>query len=486
MKIMPEKFDLIVVGSGIAGLSAALEAAKSKGKSICLIDRFDESHSNSFCAQGGIACAFAKNDSWQKHAQDTLAAGAGLCNNEIVNLVTKKGPEAIKELMDSGLEFDGGNAKPEFGLEGGHSEKRVLHIKGDQTGKEVTKFMARLAKEQGNIQIIGKAFMAGIAAGNNGFIGIEAIGKADAISGNALVIATGGYAACFEKSTNPETTLGSGIAVAEQAGCILGGMEFVQFHPTTLQSAIGSNFLVSEAVRGEGGKIVDGNNRAIVNPLWTRDKVSIAIYEELAAGGKVFLDAREVRADFAERFPSIYAELLRHKINPETDLIPIEAAAHYTIGGIKTNERAMASIKGIYAAGECSCSGLHGANRLASNSLLEGLVMGKIAGANAISEKSGKQSPTKPNLKISPEKGGLSQAIALKQMRQAMWANCGIVRETAKMESGLAKIKMLEKEIEVSETIENAVARNALLVSRRTFEAALARKGSVGCHCRIN
>src|SRR3989344_8220020 len=213
---MPEKFDVIIVGAGIAGLSAAIEA--SEHCSIALIDRFDSTRSNSWHAQGGIAVAMGKGDSWKKHSQDTIKAGCGLCDADAVEFITKSGPAAIKEQMDFGLEFDGGR-NPEPGLEGGHSEKRVLHIKGDQTGKEMTSFMRKIAMERRDTHFLQGTFVKEIIAQNGAFAGIRTAGNGGEMQSNSLVLATGGYAACFEKTTNPETTLGCGIAMAERAGC---------------------------------------------------------------------------------------------------------------------------------------------------------------------------------------------------------------------------------------------------------------------------
>ncbi len=485
---MLEKFDLIIVGAGIAGLSAALEASKRRDRSIAILDRFDGTSSNTYFAQGGIAAAARKGDSWKKHAEDTMKAGCGLCDEEVVNLITKSGPAAVKELMALGLEFDGGNTNPELGLEGGHSGKRILHIKGDQTGKEMELFLRKIVAEQKNIHFLRGTFLREIIAGKGIYSGTAmAMGGETELRSDVIVLATGGLAACFEKTTNPETTLGSGVAIAHETGCELEGMEFVQFHPTTLREDAGGNFLVSEAVRGEGGKIVDENGRQIVNPLDTRDRVSIAIYRETSSGKRVFLDAREIKADFAERFPSVYRELMKHKIDPATDLIPIETAAHYTIGGIKTDIGARSSVRGVFAAGECACSGLHGANRLASNSLLEGLVMGKIAGANAVAGNGiGAAQTAQATGNMVTEKDGIETKEALWAMRKVMWKNCGVIRGEAGLRHGLAEIVNLEKTIEVRDTVESAVARGALLVSRKTIEAALNRGESIGTHCRTN
>src|SRR3989344_384989 len=246
---MYEKFDAAVIGSGIAGLSAALEASKNKGKSVALIDSSDERHSNSFYAQGGIAAAVGENDSWEKHAADTIKAGAGLCDEKIVELVTRKGIEAVKELQGLWLEFDSGDGKHALGLEGGHSEKRILHIQGDKTGKGITSFLKTLASERGNIYFFENSFLEKILVKWNEFAGLKILGAEEGLRASSLVMATGGFAGLFEKTTNPETTRGSGIAAAFEAGCQIKDLEFVQFHPTTIKTNTGGNFLVTEAVR---------------------------------------------------------------------------------------------------------------------------------------------------------------------------------------------------------------------------------------------
>jgi len=492
-QVMGEKFDVIVVGSGIAGLSAALAAAKAKSKSVCLIERGSERNSNSYFAQGGIACALSNEDSWKNHALDTMNAGAGLCNRDAVNFITKSGPAAVRELMDLGLGFDGGNERPGMGLEGGHGKSRVLHIKGDQTGREMTLFLKKIAKEQKDIHFLESTMLREILAQKKKYSGIEFLGNDEPMFSRSLVLATGGYAACFEKTTNPATTLGSGISIAQKAGCEISGMEFIQFHPTTLHTLLGGNFLVSEAVRGEGGKVVNGRGKTIVDPLDTRDKVSIAIYRELEGGGKVFLDTRGFDSGFfRERFPTVYSELIENRINPEKDLIPIETAAHYTIGGVKTDLEALTSIKGIYAAGECANCGLHGANRLASNSLLEGLVMGKIAGKNAANYKGQKIMKTDSSMKMDSSqenaawREGIETEAGLAAMKKTMWKSCGVIRQEKLLTQGLAAITGLEKKTEINDSAGSLALQNAFSVCKMTIEAALARKESMGTHYRLN
>ena len=485
---MYEKFGAAVIGSGIAGLSACLEASKNPEKSVALLDTFNEKASNSFYAQGGIAAAAGESDSWEKHAADTIKAGAGLCDEKIVELVVRKGIEAVKELQGLGLEFDSGDGKPALGLEGGHSEKRILHIQGDKTGKGITSFLKALASERGNVYFFGNTFLEKILVKWNEFSGLKVLGGEEGLRANSLVMATGGFAGLFEKTTNPETTRGSGIAAAFEAGCHIKDLEFVQFHPTTIKTSAGGNFLVTEAVRGEGGAIVNSDGEKIVDPLFTRDKVSRAIYMEIMRGKKVFLDATMFEAGFfRERFPSVYSALREKNLNPEKDLIPIETAAHYTIGGISIDENARTNVKGIYACGECSRSGLHGANRLASNSLLEGLVFGKIAGKNAaeerglalqLEEKSGTRTKGKASEFLTPE-------TVLKAAGKILWDNCGVVRNRVLLEKGLMEIRKLEQGFGAGNgSVETASVAKGLLVARKTFEAALARNESVGVHFR--
>ncbi|MCR4368575.1 MAG: FAD-dependent oxidoreductase [archaeon] len=481
---MPERFDVIVIGCGVAGLSASLEAAQNRAQ-VCVLDLGSEKNSNSFYAQGGIAAAMGKKDSWKKHYNDTINAGVGLCNERIVEMATKMAPKAIQALIDEGLEFDGGE-KPDLGLEGGHSEHRALHINGDETGRGITEFLKKRCREEG-VNFFENSLVHKIILAQKRFAGVQINAKSqtEPFFAKSLVIAGGGYAAAFEKTTNPKTTLGASIGVAASAGCSLRGMEFVQFHPTTLEAGIGGNYLVTESVRGEGGIIVNAKGKAIVDPLFTRDKVSRAIYSEISSGGKAFLDAREFKTGFfKERFPTVHKELAAKRINPETDLIPIETAAHYTIGGIAANEEAKTNLAGIFACGEASNLGLHGANRLACNSLLEGLVFGKIAGKNAAKQKKATKTPKDTQKYV--EKNGSETRVVFDALKKVMWRCAGVVRNEAGLKDGLAGILHMEKRIEQTRENENVLARNALIVARHTFEAALARKKSVGTHYREN
>lgn len=458
---MQQNFDLAIVGAGISGFSACIEACKKKDKGIAVIDSSNGSLSNTYHAQGGIACAIGKKDSWKKHANDTIAAGNNLCNKKIVKIITSKGPKAIKELMDLGLNFDG-DKKIELGLEGGHSERRILHINGDQTGKEILMFMKKIATEQRNATFFYNQTLQRIKEKKSKFL-LET--QELEISCNALIIATGGYAAYYEKTTNNETMIGKGIEIAYNIGCKITNMEFVQFHPTTFKTHSGKNFLLTEAIRGEGGKIVNEKEKEIINSLITRDKLSIEIQKEIEKGKKVFLDAKQI-SNFKERFPLVYKTLIENKINPTTEKIPIEPAAHYTIGGIKTNEKAMTNIKGLYAIGECSCSGFHGANRLASNSLLEGIVMGKIAAQEALKKVR--------QIKFKPKKQQAKIVSKIpKVVRKIMWNYCGVLREKTKLKEGLKKLKSITKKTK---------NEKKFFIGRATFEAALKRKNSIGAH----
>ncbi|MEM4391057.1 MAG: L-aspartate oxidase [Candidatus Diapherotrites archaeon] len=456
---MREKFDLTIIGSGVSGLSALIEACKQKDKTIAVLDSTKGLDSNTYYAQGGIACAIGKKDSWKKHAKDTILAGKGLCNEKVVNLITSKGKRTIRELIDLGLKFDG-DKKIELGLEGGHSQRRILHINGDQTGKNLLIFLKKIAKEQKNATFFYNQEVNNIIQEKKFILQTQS----QEIEANSIIIATGGYAAFYEKTTNPKNTVGKGIILAHKIGCEITNMEFVQFHPTTLRTNY-KNLLLTEAIRGEGARIVDEKGKQIINPLLTRDKVAITIQQKIEEGKKVFLDATKI-IDFKKKFPIVYKSLIENGINPEEQKIPIEPAAHYTIGGIKTNEKGMTNIKGIYAIGECSCNGFHGANRLASNSLLEGLVMGKIAAKEALKKKE--------TTKIKKtEQNKITKKEELEKARKIMWDYCGIIRKKKKLEEGLNKIRALLKQTKNQET---------LLICKMTFEAALKRKKSIGTH----
>ncbi|MFH1225354.1 MAG: FAD-binding protein [Candidatus Diapherotrites archaeon] len=472
----PERFGLVVIGSGLAGLSAAYAAAKSKGgknKSIALVCCPKGSESASTKAQGGIACAMGKGDSAELHVRDTLTAGDGLCNARAVNLMVKESVPRIRELIELGISFDDGNEKPDLGIEGGHSARRVLHINGDATGKGMSEFMRKLALEQNVHLLDGEISGFAISAGGAEYAGCV-LSDGAILQSSSAIIAAGGFAPLYSNSTNPQGSAGACIYAAHLAGTGPADMEFVQFHPTVLIGR-GENYLITESVRGEGARLVDEEGRQFMpeystkGELDTRDVVSRAIFTEIEKGHKIFLDVGGLaKAGMHERFPSLHEKMKKEKIGLGDGLLPIRPAAHYTIGGIRADTEGRTNVRGIYAAGECASTGVHGANRLACNSLLEALVFGQRAGEDAVKDKG----------KAHAGKGGTKQrtvSAASPAGRRAigkiLWEHAGIVRSAQGLKKGIAELGKLE----------NCAERQiALLV----LNSALSRRESRGVHFR--
>lgn len=474
----PERFGLIVIGSGLAGLSAAYAAAKSKGgknKSIALVCCPKGSESASTKAQGGIACALGKHDSSELHVRDTLNAGDGLCNARAVKMLVNESVPRIRTLIDLGLVFDGDGNKPDLGIEGGHSARRVLHINGDATGEGMVKFMRKLVQEEANVHFLEGEAVSGFATSAEGGAYAGCILRGGTVLQSAsAIMATGGFAPLYSNSTNPRGSQGAGIAAARSAGAALSDMEFVQFHPTVLIGK-GENYLITESVRGEGAKLVDEEGRQFMQEysargeLDTRDVVSRAIFSELEKGHRVFLDVGELaNAGMRERFPNLHEKMKKENIGLGDGLLPIQPAAHYTIGGISADAEGRTNVRGLYAAGECACTGVHGANRLACNSLLEALVFGQRAGESAIMEKA--KSRTAEG-KFKQRTVPAASSTAKRAIGKILWESAGIVRSAKGLRKGITELRGLgncaEKEI-------------ALLV----LNSALSRRESRGVHFR--
>jgi L-aspartate oxidase len=348
--------DVVVVGAGVAGLSAALAAADA-GASVRVLAKASHRSSNSYAAQGGVAAAVGPDDDPALHAADTLAAGRGICRPSAVDLLTEEAPARIAQLHDLGVRFDAG-----LGREGGHSRARVVHAGGADTGRHIADVLTLRAREHPRIRLVEGRRLTTLAA----------------FRGSPVVLATGGYAALWSRTTNPSGAVGDGLLLARSAGAALADLELVQFHPTALRDGNGHDgFLLSEALRGAGATLLDRGGERFVDELAPRDVVARAI----AARTEARLDLREIERD---RYPTLMAILEQAGYDPAGEPIPVSPAAHYAIGGIATDLEGRTSAPGLYAAGECACTGVHGANRLASNSLLECLVFGRRAGLAAL------------------------------------------------------------------------------------------------------
>src|SRR5688572_23252123 len=394
---LPQQFtDVLVIGGGVAGLRAAIAAADEHAD-VLLLTKDTVAESNTWYAQGGIAAVLQPLDSYESHVQDTLIGGAGLCDEKAVRIVVEEGPKRVLELLEWGANFDKkpGNAHGlAFTLEGGHSFARIIHAYGDATGKELAQTLIRTVRSRDNIRISENSFAIDLISDDGKCLGAIALidGNVHIIWAKRTIIASGGAGQLYRESTNPRIATADGHAMAYRAGAALNDMEMVQFHPTTLYVAGASRALITEAVRGEGAYLVDRNGYRFMTDyhpskeLAPRDVVSRAIVTQIRKTHHthVYLDVRHLpNPQFRERFPQLARLLDEFGIDASKDLIPIHPAAHYMIGGIDVDGWGRSCLPGLYAVGEASCTGLHGANRLGSNSLLEGLAFGARAGTEA-------------------------------------------------------------------------------------------------------
>ena len=383
------RVDVAVVGAGAAGLYAALTAS-SQGARVALVSRSPLAETASYWAQGGIAAALAEDDSAELHFEDTLAAGRDAARPSAIRVLCDESAARVHDLQRLGVHFDAdrtGNLS--LGLEGGHSRRRVVHAGGSATGRRITRELSALAAVDERIEVLEPAAATTLWELDGRCIGLTAQrrgGEVEPVLARGTVLATGGMAALWERTTNPPGATGGGHALAHAAGARLADLEFVQFHPTALAvDGERDGFLITEAVRGEGATLLDTNGERFVDELAPRDQVALAVQAELERTGEraVHLDMRAVDV---ERFPNIDNALSDVGIDPRRDLVPVAPAAHYAMGGIATDLDGRSSLPGLYAVGECACSGLHGANRLASNSLAECFVFGRRAALAACGE----------------------------------------------------------------------------------------------------
>ena len=442
---LPQLFtDVLVIGGGVAGLRAAIAAA-DEGADVLVLTKDTIDQSNTWYAQGGIAAVLQPADSYQSHVDDTEKGGAGLCDHQAVDVVIKEGPQRVLELLEWGANFDKQAGNPHglaFTREGGHSFSRILHAYGDATGKELAQTLIRAVRGRELIRVSEMTFVIDLVTDEDRCRGVLALvhGKVNLIWSKRTVLASGGAGQLYRETTNPRIATADGHAMAYRAGATLQDMEMVQFHPTTLYVAGSSRALITEAVRGEGAYLVDRNAHRFMfeyhemGELAPRDVVSRAIVEQIRKTHftHVFLDVRHLpHQQFRERFPQLAKLTDEFDIDVTKDLIPVHPAAHYMIGGVDADLLGRSSLAGLYAVGEAGCSGLHGANRLGSNSLLEGLAFGARAGADAGRESKSDNIPFPLNLEhaLAPStRTELDITDVKSSLRSVMWRNVGVER----------------------------------------------------------
>lgn len=496
---MKESFDYIVVGSGLAGLYSALMAARY-GK-VILVTKAELTDSNSYNAQGGIAAVADKNDIPEYHFEDTVIAGRGLCDYPSVNILVNEGPELIRDIISMGMKFDvTESGELALGLEGGHHRRRILHAGGDATGRMVTSFIMEQVRKEPAITILPHASVMDILVTDGRCDGVRCWNfkhnREMLIFGKNTILASGGSAAIYKRSTNPSTTTGDGVAIAYNAGCLIEDMEFVQFHPTAIVHPEADSFLVSEAVRGEGAHLLNTKGERFMlgahelAELAPRDVVAQKIDEQIRAEGKGYvwlslshLDPQAIK----DRFPTIYAKCASLGIDM-CERIPIAPAAHYTVGGVVCDHNAQSSISHLYICGELASTGIMGANRLASNSLIECLVFGRRAIVHAASRQDNAREDCygvyRKNLTIDSSSKDIYDEIRA-CVADIISEHAGIVRNRQSLEEGIAKAQVLRKRLGGADNeVYTKLASNLLTTATLIMNGALFREESRGCHFR--
>ena len=490
--------DVIVIGSGIAGLTAAL-SARDKGLSVLLLTKDVLSTGSTSWAQGGIAAALGPGDSPDQHFQDTLEAGAGLCDEESVRILVQEGPAAVKRLINLGATFDldpSGNVA--LSREGGHRRDRIAHAGGDATGAEISRALVAKVLADPKVRIFEHALVLDLLKDKNERVcgvtlHVMGKGKIDGVGAalaRAVVLATGGLGAVFQQTTNPLVATGDGVALALRAGATVADLEFVQFHPTVLWSGSdsrGSQPLISEAVRGEGAILRNINGEAFMSTihpmkdLAPRDVVAHAVHEEIIKSGKpyVYLDGTKLGEDiWLQRFPNILSSCRKIGIDPLVDLIPVVPAAHYASGGVVSDMTGKTDIPGLFAVGECANTGVHGANRLASNSLLEGLVVAERV-ANHLTDLPKQSEPLIENIPTN-----LIDGKVRKDITETTTTGAGAVRNATGLNKTIDKLSEIAKKTTKLSSTQSWEATNLLTVSSFLSNAALRREESRGSHWR--
>jgi L-aspartate oxidase len=519
LKKLSTETDFIVVGAGVAGLRGAIALADAG--SVLVLTKQELTESATQYAQGGIAVALSDEDEISLHLQDTINAGDGIVNPDAARVLVEEGPERIQELIEWGTEFDRHGTKLTFTREAAHSRSRILHAHGDSTGREIGRALHAKASRLKNISFSEFEFTSGLYLEDGRVCGVEFIapeGERHRVKGSAVLLATGGAGQIYSDTTNPEVATADGVAMAYRAGAEISDMEFVQFHPTALYVKNAPRFLLSEALRGEGAILRNAELHRFMHKyhemgeLAPRDVVARAIAHELEVcklkEPVVYLDMTHLKAEhIMARFPRIYQTCLKHNVDITIDLVPVRPAAHYLMGGIRSDLHGHSSLPGLYAAGEAACSGVHGANRLASNSLLEGLVFGARAGqamreGRTLTPESSLGPPQDRlrhhvqggDAQFPPTTGPPDHRIArasdpeklIKEVQQLMWSKVGIVRTGPGLRQAIEELQTLEAGLPQPVSRRAGEACNihtaALLIAR----SALARLESRGAHYRTD
>lgn len=497
---MSLRTDFLVIGSGVAGLRASIALAES-GADVTVLTKDKASESNTEYAQGGVAVVLSDDDNAELHEEDTLIAGAGLCDPEAVETLVTDGTKYIKELIEWGIEFDREGGRLAFTQEAAHSRRRILHAHGDSTGKEIVRSLIARAGRERNLNLLPFAHTESLIVDAGRCAGVrylDPILRAPReIKAKAVIMCTGGAGQLYQHTTNPPVATGDGMAMAYFAGAEMADMEFVQFHPTALSVEKAPRFLLSEAMRGEGGVLRNVQGERFMGryderlELAPRDIVSRSIVAEMRRTGSrhVFLDMTALDGEFLkERFPKIYETCKFYGLDIANDRLPVSPASHYCMGGIRTDLHGRSTVPGLYAAGEVSCTGVHGANRLASNSLLEGLVFGARAGEAAVRDSSGFQVPSSEfrndhagvsNSKPGTRSSELSTSVK-KRVKRVMWERVGILRDKDSLVRAIGEFEQIAaSNLSIS-------SRNFVTLAMLVAKAALWREESRGGHFRTD
>ena len=495
-----KRVDVLIIGSGVAGLRAGIEL--SKFSDVLIISKDAITEGSTEYAQGGVAVALSDEDTISIHRDDTLYAGDGLCDEKAVDVLVEEGPGRIIELIHWGTKFDRDGSKLAFTREAAHTKSRILHAHGDSTGREIQRSLMSRAINSDRLEFWDYTFTVDLLIRNGECCGANVLKGADkksviAIISKVVILATGGNGRIYERTTNPPVSTGDGIAIAYRAGAEVMDMEFVQFHPTTLHLTKERGFLLSESMRGEGGILKNiKNERFMINyhkmeEMAPRDVVCRAIVAEMGKTGAnyVYLDLTHIKQDYLKaRFPKVYAKCLEFDLDITKDKIPVEPSAHYAMGGVRTDLYGKTSIPRLFACGEVACTGVHGANRLASNSLLEGVVFGARCGLSAakyVLDREFQEWDVKNPLKETPIPNSSITLEDIKRLRTCMWENVGIIR----CGKSLARAKKILEELsdKTNPSCKDWLShefRNMVTVGSLAVETAILRTESRGAHYR--